>query len=192
MLRPIAAALSIIFAAGMAAAQPETAPKPAEQRGVVGYLERVRLYPGNFLIYAKIDTGARTSSLHAQDIAYVDRDGQTFVRFSVTNRDGQTQTFERLVIRRARIRDLGRAAQVRPVIMLGLCIGNVYRFTQVNLSNRKGFNFQMLVGRRFLAQRLLVDPVRQYTVEPSCPRPDHSDLSDGRLDTSGGSETKAR
>lgn len=171
-----AAVLAIVISTPSAFAQTETPPQQPSERIVVGYLERVRVFPGNFLVFAKIDTGARTSSLNAQDIEYIRKDGKTFVRFSVTNRDNETRTFERPVIRRARIRDIGRPAQVRPVIMLGLCVGNVYRFTQVNLSNRTGFNFQLLVGRRFLAQRMLVDPVRQYTVEPSCPPPSHADL----------------
>ena len=178
-MRSIGAVLAILFAAQPAFAQSETPPRQPLERVVVGYLERVRVFPGNFLVYAKIDTGARTSSLNARDIKYVERDGETFVRFSVTNRDNETQTFERPVIRKARIRDIGRPSQIRPVIMLGLCIGNIYRFTQVNLSNRAGFNFQLLVGRRFMAQRVLVDPVLQYTVEPTCPRPKHAGLEDG-------------
>lgn len=178
-MRSIGAVLAMLFAVQPVFAQTETPPRQPLERVVVGYLERVRVFPGNFLVYAKIDTGARTSSLNARDIKYVERDGETFVRFSVTNRDNETQTFERPVIRKARIRDIGRPAQVRPVIMLGLCIGNIYRFTQVNLSNRAGFNFQLLVGRRFMVQRLLVDPVLQYTVEPTCPQPNHAGLEDG-------------
>ncbi|HSS66211.1 MAG TPA: RimK/LysX family protein, partial [Gammaproteobacteria bacterium] len=107
---------------------------------------------------------------------YLHKDGKTYVRFSVTNRDNETQVFERPVIRHARIRDIGRPSQERPVIMLGLCVGKVYRFTQVNLADRSGFNFQLLVGRRFLAQRILVDPMREYTTEPTCPRPNHLGL----------------
>jgi hypothetical protein len=176
-MRSIAAVLAIVLAVHPALAQTETLPRPPAERAVVGYLERVRIFPGNFLLYAKIDTGARTSSMNAQNIRYLERDGQRYVRFSVTNRDNETQVFERPVLRRAKIRDIGRAPQVRPVIMLGLCVGNVYRYTQVNLANRAGFNFQLLIGRRFMAQRLLVDPVRQYTTEPSCPHPNHADLS---------------
>ncbi len=179
-MRSIGAVLAILFAAQPALAQTETPPRKPLERVVVGYLERVRIFPGNLLVYGKIDTGARTSSLNAQDFKYVERDGKTFVRFSVTNRDNETRTFERPVIRRARIRDLGRPSQIRPVVMLGLCIGNIYRYTQVNLSNRAGFNFQLLVGRRFMTQLLLVDPVLQYTAEPTCPQPNHAGLENGK------------
>jgi hypothetical protein len=179
-MRSIGAVLATLIAAQPALAQTETLPRKPLERVVVGYLERVRIFPGNLLVYGKIDTGARTSSLNAQDLKYVERDGKTFVRFSVTNRDNETRSFERPVIRRARIRDLGRPPQIRPVVMLGLCIGNIYRYTQVNLSNRAGFNFQLLVGRRFMAQRVLVDPVLQYTVEPTCPQPNHAGIGQGR------------
>jgi hypothetical protein len=170
----------MLFVAQSAFAQTETPPREPLERVVVGYLERVRIFPGSLLVYAKVDTGARTSSLNAQDIKYFQKDGETYVRFSVTNRDNETQTFERPIIRKSRIRDIGRPSQIRPVIMLGLCIGNIYRFTQVNLSNRTGFNFQLLIGRRFMAQRILVDPVLQYTVEPTCPDPDHAGLDSGK------------
>lgn len=150
-------------------ASAETPPKPAADRFVVGYLERVVIYPHDFLVYAKMDTGARTASINAKDIEYFSKDGKAMVRFSVTNRDNRTVVFSEPIIRHARIRDIGHRAQVRPVILLGLCVGSVYRVTEVNLSDRKGFNFQLLVGRQFMRQRIIVDPARTYTTEPNCP-----------------------
>lgn len=151
------------------AASAETTPKPPSERLVVGYIERVRIYPYDFLVHAKIDSGALTASINAQDIEYFSRNGKAMVRFSVTNRDNRTVTFSEPIVRHARIRDIGRNAQVRPVILLGLCVGDVYRVTEVNLSDRTGFNFQLLVGRRFMRQRIVVDPALTYTSEPDCP-----------------------
>lgn len=166
MIRLIFVATLLLGAAAARAA--ETSPRPAQQREAVGFVERVRLYPGNLLVHAKIDTGARTSSINVPEYERFTRSGRLWVRFSLTNRDNETITFERPIVRMARIRDLTGPTQTRPVVILGICVGHVFRISEVNLSNRSGFNFQFLVGRRFLRQLVVVDPARQYTVEPKC------------------------
>lgn len=150
----------------------ETPPLPRESRQVVGYTETVRLFPADMPLRAKIDTGARTSSLHAQDITIFAKRGKMWVRFHVTNRENRTQEFERPVVRRVRIKDLGGPSVSRPVVLMGICLGSVYRVTEVNLSDRSGFNFQLLVGRRFMRQVIVVDPARQFTLKPRCEVPD--------------------
>jgi hypothetical protein len=168
-----AALLAMVFLlpATLAAAQ-ERKPTPSRAsqgtRTVVGFTETVRIYPHDLEIRAKIDTGARTSSLHAQDIITFERGGRLWVRFHVTNRDNRTVMFERPVVRNTKIKSLAGPALSRPVIMMGICIANTFRVTEVNLSNRTGFNFQLLVGRRFMRQAIIVDPGRQFTREPNC------------------------
>lgn len=170
----LAAAASMLATTSMARAQSsaETPPLPREARQVVGYTETVRLFPSDIPLRAKIDTGARTSSLHAQDITIFARNGKMWVRFHVTNRENRTQEFERPVVRRVRIKDLGGPSISRPVVLMGICVGSVYRITEVNLSDRSGFNFQLLVGRRFMRQVIVVDPARQFTLKPQCEVPD--------------------
>lgn len=159
------------FACGDALAQElETEPgeKSAGTRTIVGFTETVRLFPHDMEIRAKIDTGARTSSLHAQDIITFVRDGRQWVRFHVTNRDNRTVTYERPIVRHVKIKSLTGPALSRPVVIMGICIADVFRVTEVNLSNRTGFNFQLLVGRRFMRQSIVVDPGKQYTRPPRC------------------------
>jgi hypothetical protein len=147
----------------------DSAPRnPPGKRTVVGFTETARLFPGDLPIRAKIDTGARTSSLNAEDIISFERDGRLWVRFHVTNRDNRTQMFERPVVRHVRIKDLTGPSLSRPVVMMGICVGDVFRVTEVNLSNRRGFNFPLLVGRRFMRQSIVVDPGRQFTRAPRC------------------------
>lgn len=146
----------------------QTPALPIRERTPVGFTERALLYPGDFLIYAKMDSGARTSSLNAQNITTFERNGKIWARFRVTNREGQTVMFERPVVRHVEIKNLTGPLIKRPVVMLGLCIGNVFRVTEVNLSDREGFNFQLLVGRRFMRQALVIDPARQYITTPKC------------------------
>ena len=54
--------------------------------------------------------------------------------------------------------------------MMGVCVGNVYRETQVNLVDRKNFNYQMLIGRRFTGNSVVVDPGRTFIAKPHCDR----------------------
>ena len=168
--------LALLAVVRSADAQIDAPPRAPKDRVIVGFVERVLVFPGTFLLHAKIDTGARSSSLNAQDIVVIKRGGRTLVRFSVTNRENQTITLERMVVRYARIKDIGRRPQVRPVIRLGLCVGPIFRIIQVNLANRTGFNYQLLVGRRFMQQRIVVDPAREYTIDPSCPEVAGADI----------------
>jgi len=135
---------------------------------VVGWVERVWINPGRFEIHAKIDTGAKTSSLNAPNMEIFQRDGAEWVRFVVTNRRGVTRHFEEKIIRIAKIRRHGGRVQRRPVVMMGICVGPVYRVTQVNLIDRRNFNYQMLIGRRFMSGQVVVDPGKAFISKPAC------------------------
>jgi hypothetical protein len=58
----------------------------------------------------------------------------------------------------------------RPTVTLGICIGTVYRVTEVNLVDRSALNKPLLVGRRFVSGRMLVDVRRRHLLEPACRR----------------------
>lgn len=142
----------------------------AAEKLVVGWVEKVRIFPGDLEVHAKMDSGAKTSSLNAPDLRMSTRDGADWVSFSVTNRRGMTQRFEERVIRISKIRRHGGDYQLRPVIMLGVCVGPIYQETQVNLTDRNDFNYQMLIGRRFMTDQLVVDPGRTFLARPTCSR----------------------
>lgn len=142
----------------------------AAEKPVVGWVERVKIYPGNFEIHAKIDTGAKTSSLNAPNLKIFVRKGVEWASFEVTNRAGVTQKFEEKIFRVSKIRRHGGRIQRRPVVMLGVCVGTVYQMTQVNLIDRKNFNYQMLIGRRFMKNQVIVDPGLTFIAKPSCKR----------------------
>jgi len=140
----------------------------AAELRVVGWIERVRLGIEGLPVAAKLDTGADSSSLHATAIRWFVRDDGDWVAFDVAGEGGQKASFERKVVRIARIRRTTGEVQKRPTILLGVCLGSVYRLTEVNLSDRSGFDYEVLVGRRFLAGHFVVDPGRRHTVEPDC------------------------
>jgi hypothetical protein len=145
----------------------EDAP-PTKDLQVVGWVERVSLFPGNLKIKAKLDTGARNSSLNANHIEEFKRDGENWIRLKLKNWKGRTESIEARVIRTATIKQHGRNSAMRPVIRLGICLGNVYKEVEVNLQDRSKFNYQMLIGRSYLKNSFLVDASATFTVETNC------------------------
>lgn len=144
-------------------------PAAAAEPRTVGWIERVKLGADGLIVAAKLDTGADTSSLHAENIRWEKRADGDWVAFDVTGAAGEKTRFEHKVVRIARIRQRDSApAQKRPTIVMGVCLGNVYQLTEVNLTDRSRFNYEMLIGRSFLAGRFAVDSARMNTVEPAC------------------------
>lgn len=148
------------------------APKSlAHERTIAGYTEVVSLTPGELRIHAKLDTGAAMSSLNALEPEFVQRQEGRWVRFRVTNREGETALFERKVIRKIKIKRAGTKIDERPVIRLGICLGGTFKVTEVNLTNRSGMNYQMLIGRNFMQSGILIDAGKQYATKPRCAAP---------------------
>ena len=137
---------------------------------VMGWVENVRLFPGGLRIPAKLDTGARTSSIGVSGLKVFWRGGQKWLRFSVSNRNGTKGSFERPVVRVARVRRSQTKTVERPVVKLGLCIGNSYREVEVNLAVRSHLNYAMLIGRTSM-QGIVIDPSQKFTAEPACAVP---------------------
>jgi hypothetical protein len=140
----------------------------SQTKKTVGWVERVDLMPEDLVLHAKLDTGADSSSLHASDIVEFERDGENWVRFTVENWLSQKVDFEREVKRTVRIKRHGKPSQKRNVVRIGVCLGNVYRETDVTLVDRTNFKYQMLLGRIFLAGLFAIDPAVTYTTEPRC------------------------
>lgn len=116
---------------------------------------------------AKIDTGARTSSLHAFRIRRFSRDGDEWVRFFVhpvqRHRHPEIACEAKVVERRAVTSSNGKS-QLRPVISTTLTLG-VYSFvTELTLTNRDEMGYRMLIGRQSLTRRFVVDPGLSYTL----------------------------
>lgn len=138
------------------------APVPA------GWVEKATLYPDGITLHAKLDTGARTTSINAADPAFFDRDGRQWARFSITSKDNKSVTIEAPVVRQATIKRHFGNKQTRPVIMLDICIGNVRKIDEVNLVDRSNLNYQLLIGRNFLKGSFLVDSGSTYMLSSGC------------------------
>ena len=139
-----------------------------EEKNIVGWIEYVTLFPQTMKLKAKLDTGARNSSLNAVNVSQFKRNGESFVRFDLTNWKGRTETIEARVTRTAKIKQHISEPERRPVIQIAICLGAVYKQVEVNLVDRSNFNYQMLIGRSFLKGGFLIDPAKTFTLQPNC------------------------
>lgn len=140
----------------------------AIEKQTIGWLEQVKINGSEFQLKAKIDTGATTSSLNAKVIKKFSKEGKKWIRFRVENKAGQKIVLERKILRYVKIKRKLALPLKRPIVELGICLGNVHRVLEVNLSNRKNFEYQMLIGRNYLRDYFLVDSALEYTTKPSC------------------------
>lgn len=116
-------------------------------------------------IKAKIDTGARSSSLHAFGIQSFTREGVELVRFSVhpwQRSESSSVDVEAEVIDWRSIRSSSGQSEDRPVILTDLRIGGDVHPIEVTLANRDEMGFRMLIGREGMRRRFVVDPARSY------------------------------
>ena len=140
-------------------------------RQVSGWVEKVSVGDPPVIFRAKIDTGAKHSSLHAGDYKLYSKGGVEWVKFSVKNQEGDTLNVDKPVKRVTQIKQKGnRPNRKRPVIEMGICLGNVYKEVEVNLADRANFNYPVLVGRSFLEGSFVVDSGHKFVLGIDCKR----------------------
>jgi hypothetical protein len=137
---------------------------------ILGWVERVLVSSERVSMKAKLDTGAKTSSLHAANIERFKRDDQRMVRFDIEDpENGNRLTLERPLVRSVRIKEQDTDGSTsRPVVMLSVCIGQTAREVEVNLVDRSRFIYPFLIGRSALAGQVVVDPDDTFTQPPVC------------------------
>jgi len=132
----------------------------------LGWREWVQLPElGISWIKAKVDSGARTSALHAFDIEIFERGGSQFVRFKVHPRqhsEDETVEAEAELIDQRHVRSSHGKRTFRPVIRTTVQILGQSLPIELSLICRKRMKFRMLIGREALRSRFIVDPAQSY------------------------------
>ena len=135
---------------------------------VVGWKEYLALPElGIRRLKAKVDTGARTSSLHVESFTTLELlpDGGELaeVTIGVDRRRPERKVTARVtVLGRVRVTDSGGHHEVRPVIETEILLGPVRKRIRVTLTNRSGMLFRMILGRKALEGDFVVDASRKY------------------------------
>lgn len=161
--------------------------RPSPTLPVIGWREWAGLPElGITEIKAKVDTGARSSSLHVFDLQEYHRGEELWVRFKVypVQRSAETVVETEAQVPEYRsVRSSSGRATKRPVIWTAVCLlGSTWK-VEVTLANRDEMGFRMLLGREAIRRRFLVDPGRSFL---------GSSGGHGDVGPKGGSEEKKR
>ena len=133
---------------------------------VIGWREWLALPDlGIKAIKAKIDTGARSSAIHAVGVENFFQQDREFVRFHIHpyQRNSVTTVHaEAEVVEYRRVRSSDGRESIRPVILIPVqLLGQTWPI-EVTLANRDAMGFRMLLGRQALRGRFAVDPARSF------------------------------
>ena len=132
----------------------------------IGWREWVAL-PGLGLpaVKAKVDTGARTSALHAHDVRIFRRKGERWVRFNVwplqRSKDHEI-TCEAPIVDERAVSDSGGHREKRIVIVTDLELGEMRYPIEMTITRRDTMLFRMLLGRTAMEGRVLVNPAASF------------------------------
>jgi len=155
----------------VSATESATAIETVQGRDVVGWVEFVSFDKFGIIAKAKLDSGAMTSSLHAENIEYFEKDGKQWVRFDFDKKarppkhgmpgvPRQKQVIEAPLKRMVKIKQHAVDFVKRPTVDMELTIGGKTYLTEFTLTDRDAFIYPVLLGRRFLQTALIIDPAR--------------------------------
>ncbi len=116
-------------------------------------------------IKARVDSGAKTSALHAINIAPFKKEGQNWVKFDINPIQNNVKTVihcEAPLVDKRIVKSSSGFREERYVIQTNLEIGNSNWIIEMTLTNRDSMGFRMLLGREAMSGRVLVDPEQQY------------------------------
>jgi len=195
----------------------------AQETHTRGWIEHARVMPDRLLMSAKLDSGANTTSIHAEiltddelrevaaeqsfagqladtesdasamlsikmmdgpapddpsgeemesdeDVTMTD-DMPDTITFRLTSRGGKEAIFTAPIVRWVSIRRRGGGAITRPVVLMELCIAGRLVSGEVNLADRSGFNYPLLIGRNMLSEAAIsVDSRQIFASRRACPK----------------------
>jgi hypothetical protein len=135
---------------------------------VAGWIESVTFEDYGITLDAKLDTGADSSSLGVTGLDRFKRNGKIWYRFTITGTDGKTATVEQQTRRTARIMRAEVEDTRRPIVKLKICLAGQVAVTDFTLTDRSEQRTSLLIGRRFLSSRILVDSGRTHLFPQPC------------------------
>ena len=136
-----------------------------KQKSVVGQVETIKVHELDMDYKARIDTGAKTTSIHATDIKVIGEEsdnenmrehlGET-VKFTSINEKGEKATYKGKIIKVSKIRN-AQGVERRYAVKMDLGWNGEHKRVAVNLRDRSKLEYKLLIGRNWLSGDYLVD-----------------------------------
>ncbi len=143
---------------------------------VLGWLENIRLYPGGMIMRAKLDSGALSNAIHAENIeTFEGSDGRRMASFTIlkdhTDPDSERLDLVLPIEREVNIKlRYTSVRDERPMVRLEFCIAGIRQAALFSLTERTDFLYPVLLGREFLRERIIIDPSETFTHRTGCRR----------------------
>jgi hypothetical protein len=135
-----------------------------KEKVLIGRVEWAELPDFKIKQRARIDTGAKTSSMHAVNIVEEMKQGELFVKFQTANTEGKLVEITRKVDTTQRVANTAGFITKRYVIKEKVKLGNIEKEILVNLNDRSRMEYKFLVGRNLLLGRFIVDVARSHVL----------------------------
>ncbi len=144
---------------------PENNQLDAYPLGIIGGIEPITIIPFKTTFQARIDTGATTSSINAENIKEFERDGKKWVSFDIVNPETkEKKTFRKRVMKTVNI-IRPEDNETRYTVRLEFRFGDKLLTRKFTLANRSKFRFPVLIGRNVLAGLAVIDVTRKNTLK---------------------------
>lgn len=131
--------------------------KELSKKTIIGRIEWVSIDYKKMKIKARVDTGAQTCSLHAENITEKEIDGKKYVQFESVDEYGKRFVYLKEVIKSQRVKSSNGQVSKRYVVKLLVTLGKKEMEVNVNLNDRVDLNYNFLIGRNLLMGRYIVD-----------------------------------
>lgn len=135
-----------------------------KEKVLIGRVEWVELPDIKVKLKARIDTGAKTTSLHAVNIEEVEQRGELFVKFQTVDTEGKPIDLLRKVESTQKVSNTSGFITKRYVIKEKVKMGKIEKEVSVNLNDRSSMDYKFLVGRNLLLGRFIVDVARSHVL----------------------------
>lgn len=135
-----------------------------KEKVLIGRVEWVYLPEIKIKLKARVDTGAKTSSMHAIKIEEVEQRGELYVKFQTVDEEGKVIELFRKVGTIQKVSNTSGSVSKRYVIKEKIKLGNIEREVFINLNDRSSMDYKFLLGRNVLLGRFIVDVARSHVM----------------------------
>lgn len=154
----------LLYLAIMLGSSGQTYAQLLKEKVLIGRVEWVSLPALEVKHRSRIDTGAKTTSMHAVNIEEVQQGNELFVKFQTVDAEGKSVDVLRKVDSTQKISNAGGLLTKRYVIREKVKIGKFEREILINLNDRTKMEYKFLVGRNLLLGRFIVDVARSHVL----------------------------